>query len=57
MYPDIIGRHERSRARGDGGAGGPVTATVNAVVAQKHGRAVRDAFGADGARLRSMSAS
>jgi hypothetical protein len=53
VYPDIIGRHERSRARSEAGA----VPTVNAIVAQKHGRAVRDAFGADGAQLRGMSVS
>ena len=53
VYPDIIGRHERSRARSEAGA----VPTVNAIVAQKHGRAVREAFGADGAQLRGMSVS
>ena len=53
VWPDIIGRHERSRARSEAGA----VPTVNAIVAQKHGRAVREAFGADGAQLRGMSVS
>lgn len=51
VYPDIIGRHERSRARSEPGS----VPTVNAIVAQKHGRAVREAFGADGAQLLRMS--
>jgi hypothetical protein len=53
VYPDIVGRHERGKARSEPG----VVATVNAIVAQKHGRAVREAFGADGAQLQRMSVS
>lgn len=37
-------------------AGAGAAATVNAIVAQKHGKAVRDSFGADGDKLQHMSA-
>lgn len=53
VYPDIIGRHECSRGRSEPGT----VPTVNAIVAQKHSRAMREAFGVDGAQLQRMSVS
>lgn len=53
VYPDMIGSHEPDAgSRGGGGGRAP---TLNAKVAAKCGRAVREAFGADGAKLLCIS--